>query len=76
MQVVQPLFFQLGKYESLGDNPLKFNNIQQYGYFNVNGYLSNNKKHEFNLFVSASNLTVSNSLRFIKWEVTGDSNIG
>ena len=54
-----------------GDNPLKFNNIQQYGHFNVNGNLSNNKKHEFNLFVSANNLTVSNSLRFIKWEVTG-----
>ena len=65
------IFFSYGGMNLWGDNPLKFNNIQQFGHFNVNGNLSNNKKHEFNLFVSAANLTVSNSLRFIKWEVTG-----
>ncbi|MFN9381433.1 MAG: hypothetical protein ACK6BQ_15945, partial [Bacteroidota bacterium] len=65
------IFFSWGNMSLWGDNPLKFNNVQQYGYFNVNGYLNNNKKHEFNLFVSANNLSVSSSLRFIKWEVTG-----
>lgn len=65
------IFLSYGSMNLWGDNPLKFNIIQQFGYFNVNGYLSNNKKHEVNLFVSANNLTVYSSLRFIKWEVTG-----
>lgn len=65
------IFQSYGGISLWGDNPLKFNQVQHYGQFNVNGGLSNNKKHEFNLFVSGYNLTLSNSIRFIKWEVTG-----
>lgn len=65
------IFISWGGMNLWGDNPLKFNQVQQYGAFSVNGWLSNNKKHEFNIFVSVNNLNISNGIRFIKWEVTG-----
>ena len=65
------IFISFGSMNLWGNAPLKFNQVQQYGSFSINTGLSNNFKHEFNVFVSINNLNISNGIRFIKWEVTG-----
>ena len=64
-------FVGFGSMQLYGNNPLNFNEVQNFGNFQIYSYLGAGRRHNFNQFVSYHDLYVTNRLRFSKWELTG-----